>query len=130
MDVTRTSLVTGAIWSLWPYPVLFAVLPVHLPRLPLWYATACVTVSVLAISFVYTWLRLWSGSVWPAALLHAASNSFQVHFESMTRHSDVTSYFTYEFGAGFTLVIPVVAFPFWRRLVKDSRLWDSRGRLP
>ena len=115
-DLTKTSLVTGAIWSLWHYPVHFAVLPVYLPQLPLWYATVCFTVSVVGISFVYTWLRLKSGSVWPAALLHATSNAFQGAFETLTKHGDLTSYFTYEYGVGFAIVIPLLAVPFWKRL--------------
>jgi membrane protease YdiL (CAAX protease family) len=115
-DPIRTSLITGVVWSLWHYPVHFAVLPFYLPRLPLWYATACFTLSVVVISGVYTWLRLRSGSVWPAALLHAASNTYMGAFEALTTHTGVTSYWTYEYGAGFALVLPLVALPFWRSL--------------
>jgi len=111
----QASLITGLIWSLWHYPVHFAVLPFYLPRLPLWYATACFTATVLGISFVHTWLRLRSGSVWPVALLHATCNAFQGAFESLTKHTDITSYLTYEYGIGFALVIPLIALPFWRR---------------
>jgi hypothetical protein len=52
--------------------------------------------------------------VFPAALLHAASNAFQGAFEAVTRHDAATSFFTYEYGIGFALVIPLVALPFWR----------------
>ncbi len=114
-NFTKTSLIVGCIWSLWHYPVIVTVLPLYLPRLPLWYATACFTVSVVAISFVYTWLRLRSGSVWPAALLHAGSNAFQGAFESLTKHNEWTSYWTYEYGVGFSLVVPILAFVFWKR---------------
>lgn len=115
-DLTRTSLIVGLLWSLWHYPVVLAVLPVYLPRLPLWYAITCFTVSVVAVSFVYTWLRVRSGSVWPAALLHATSNASQGAFEALTTHDAWTSYVTYEYGAGFALVVPLLAVPFWRRL--------------
>jgi CAAX protease family protein len=112
---TGTSLLTGLIWSAWHYPVIVAVLPLHRPHLPLWYATACFTVSVVAISVVYTWLRLRSGSVWPAALLHATSNAFQGGFEALTKDTGMTSYLTFEYGVGFALVIPLIAFAFWRK---------------
>ena len=72
-------------------PVVLAVLPVFIPKLPLSYALACFTVSVVAVSFVYTWLRLRSGSVFPAALLHATSNAFMGAFEAVTRHTELTS---------------------------------------
>ncbi len=112
---TKTSLITGLIWSLWHYPVIVAVLPLYIPKLPLGYAISCFTVSVVVISFVYTWLRLRSGSVFPAALLHATSNAFQGYFEGLTKHGELTSYFTYEYGLGFALVIPLLALPFWKR---------------
>jgi membrane protease YdiL (CAAX protease family) len=114
MSFTRTSLVTGLIWAAWHYPVVVAVLPVFIPKLPLAYAVACFSVSVVAISFVHAWLRLRSGSVFPAALLHATSNAFMGAFEALTKHTDVTSYFTYEYGLGFALVVPLLSLPFWR----------------
>jgi hypothetical protein len=55
-----------------------------------------------------------SGSVFPAALLHATSNAFMGAFEALTKHTDVTSYFTYEYGLGFALVVPLLSLPFWR----------------
>jgi membrane protease YdiL (CAAX protease family) len=116
MDPARATLLIGALWALWHLPVQYAVLPLFLPHLPFWYASACFTISVLAISFVYTWLRLRSGSVWPAALLHATSNGFQGAFESVTRHNELTSYFTYEFGLGFALILPLLAIPFFRSM--------------
>ena len=58
MSFTRTSLLTGLAWSAWHYPVVVAVLPVFIPKLPIAYALACFTVSVVAISFVHAWLRL------------------------------------------------------------------------
>jgi len=34
--------------------------------------------------------------------------------EALTRHSDVASYFTYEYGLGFALVVPLLSLPFWK----------------
>jgi membrane protease YdiL (CAAX protease family) len=113
-NFTRTSVITGLVWSAWHYPVVVAVLPVFIPKLPIAYAIACFTVSVVAISFVYTWLRLRSGSVFPPALLHATSNAFMGAFESLTKHNEVTSYYTYEYGLGFALVVPLLSLPFWK----------------
>jgi len=110
---TRASVVTGLVWTAWHYPVVVAVLPVFIPKLPVAYALACFTVSVMAISFVYSWLRLRSGSVFPPALLHATSNAFMGAFEALTTHTERTSYFTYEYGLGFALVLPLLALPFW-----------------
>jgi CAAX protease family protein len=101
----RASVLVGLIWSVWHYPLMFALLPSMRPKLPLWYATACFTLSVVGVSFFYTWLRQRSGSVWPAVFLHAASNGAQTTFEVLTIDTGVTHYLTYEYGIGFVIVI-------------------------
>ncbi len=112
----RTSLLVGVIWSVWHYPLVFALIPRFRPGLPVLYATACFTASVVGVSFFYTWLRQTTGSVWPAALLHAASNSAQTLFEGVTRDTGPTEYFTYEYGIGFVVVIWVLVGVFWRKM--------------
>ncbi len=109
---TRASVIRGVIWSLWHYPLLIVLLPRYRPGLPVAYALACMTVAVTAISFVYTWLRVTSGSVWPAALLHATSATFQETFEGLTRDTARSHYITYEFGAGFAIILVAVAWYF------------------
>ena len=109
---TRASLIRGVIWSLWHYPLVIVLLPRFRPGLPVPYALACMTVSITAISFVYTWLRLASGSVWPAALLHAASSNFQDLCERLTRNTGPTPYITYEYGAGFAVILIAIALLF------------------
>ncbi len=116
---TRASLIRGAIWSLWHYPLVIVLLPRYRPGLPIAYALVCMTISVTAISFVYTWLRLASGSVWPAALLHAASSNFQDLFEHLTRDTGPTHYITYEYGAGFALILLLVAW-FFRSIAPEA----------
>ena len=43
-----------------------------------------------------------------------AFDGFMGAFEALTKHSDVTSYFTYEYGLGFALVVPLLSLPFWK----------------
>ena len=102
------------------YPLVIAVHPRYRPDVPLVYMLACMTVAVTSISFVYTWLRIDSGSVWPAALLHAVSSNLQDFFEALTKDTGVTHYITYEFGAGFAIVLAIVAFVVWRRVTAAS----------
>lgn len=111
----RASLIRGLIWSLWHYPVIIVVLPRYRPDLPLPYALACMTVAITAISFIYTWLRIASGSLWPGALLHAVSSVGQEVFEYLTVNTGLTHYITYEFGAGFALVLTIMAIFVYRR---------------
>lgn len=111
---TRASLWRGLIWSVWHYPLVIALLPRLRPGVPIVYGLACMTVTITAISFVYTWLRIDSGSVWPAALLHAVSLSAQEIPESLTRDTGITRLITFEFGIGFAIVMPLIAAVFWR----------------
>lgn len=113
-DLRRTSLFVGLLWALWHYPLIFLVVPHYLPDLPLGFGTVCFTVMVVAVSAVYTWLRLRSGSVFPAALLHATSNAFLFGLDRLTLHH--TPYFSHEYGIGLAISIPLFAWPFWRRL--------------
>jgi membrane protease YdiL (CAAX protease family) len=109
---TRASLIRGVIWSVWHYPLVIVLLPRYRPQLPLLYGLACMTVAVTAISFVYTWLRIVSSSIWPAALLHAASSNFQDLFEALTKNTGRTPYITYEYGAGFAVILIFIAWYF------------------
>lgn len=115
LGVPRASFVVGLIWSAWHYPLMFVLLPRYRPEPPLWYATLCFTVTVTGISLVYTWLRLRSGSVWPAVVLHAASNGAQELFEGMTRDTGLTPYLTFEYGAGFSVVVLILVAAGWKR---------------
>jgi len=112
---TRASLIRGVIWSLWHYPLVIVLLPRFRPGFPIVYALACMTVAITAISFVYTWLRVVSGSIWPVALLHAASANFQDLCEALTRNTGPTPYITYEYGAGFAVILVVIALVFRSR---------------
>jgi len=63
-----------------------------------WYAFLCITVEVVAICFIYAWLRLKSGSIWPGVILHASHNLFEGVFNQLTVDRGYTEYFTTEFG--------------------------------
>ncbi len=115
LGFTRSSLVIGLIWAAWHYPINFALSPLYRPNVPLWYSNACFTLLVIGVSFMHTWLRLRSESVWPSALFHAAGNAFQGALQIATLETSVTSYLTTEYGASFAVVGCCLAFIFWRR---------------
>ena len=72
-------------------------------------------VMIMAISFPYAWLRLKSGSLWPAVLLHASHNQSVIGIlDKLTGNTSSTPYITGEFGVGLVLTSIVVAYIFWR----------------
>ena len=66
------SLATGLIWAVWHFPLL--LFADYNAGTPWWYGATCFTILVLGMSFLFSWLRLESGSVWPAVWMHASHN--------------------------------------------------------
>jgi CAAX protease family protein len=111
---TGTALISGIVWSLWHYPGL--IFADYNAGTATWYALSCFTVLVIAISFVFAWLRLKSGSLWTGALLHASHNLYvQNIFTPLTRNTGKTAWYIDEFGAVLPVVAVLFAIYFWRR---------------
>jgi membrane protease YdiL (CAAX protease family) len=111
---TNTALISGAIWAAWHLPLL--LFADYNAGTPAWYALLCFAVMTIGISFAFAWLRLKSGSLWTAALLHASHNVFvQGVFDPLTRDTGITPYITTEFGAALALLAVIVAWVAWHR---------------
>lgn len=102
------SIVVGLIWALWHVPTLFlANYHAEVPRV---FAMACFFVSLVGMSFVYHWLRLRSGSVWPAVLMHASHNAaITLAFSALTADTGRTAWWIDEFGALLAVVSILMA---------------------
>ena len=113
MSFRRTAIVSGAIWAAWHVPLI--IFADYNGGTPSWYSTLCFAVMVVSMGFPFAWLRLRSGSVWPAAILHASHNLFvQAFFDRVTVDTGPTKWLTSEFGAALALTIAVTAWFFWR----------------
>ncbi|WP_243788335.1 CPBP family intramembrane glutamic endopeptidase [Saccharopolyspora gloriosae] len=66
-------LIMGVIWGCWHAPLI--LLGYNYPDAPGWLGVAAMIGMCVLIGAVFGWLRLRSGSVWPAALAHAAFNA-------------------------------------------------------
>jgi membrane protease YdiL (CAAX protease family) len=119
----KTALISGVVWTLWHFPLLFFA-DYNLPGAPRWYAGIMFAILVIGISFAFAWLRLKSGSLWTAAMLHAMHNVFiQSIFTPLTIQTKITPYIIDEFGVGLALTAIVVALVFWSKrgeLVKEQ----------
>jgi membrane protease YdiL (CAAX protease family) len=111
---TGTALISGVVWACWHFPIL--IWGDYNAGTPTWYGLSCFTMLVVAISFVFAWIRLKSGSLWTGALLHASHNLYvQEIFSPLTRNTGKTAWFIDEFGAVLPIVAVVFAIYFWRR---------------
>jgi len=108
-----TAIVSGAIWAAWHVPLI--VFADYNGGTPSWYSILCFAVMVVSLAIPMAWLRLKSGSVWPAAILHASHNLYvQAFFDRVTVDTGPTRWLTGEFGAALAVTIGLTAWLFWR----------------
>ena len=111
---TKLSLISGLIWAVWHFPVL--LFADYNSGTPWWFGLGCFTLLAVGASFIFAWLRLRSGSLWTAMLLHASHNLYiQSYFDNATDDTGITAYISSEFGIALALVILVFAYLFWRK---------------
>ena len=111
---TLTALISGAIWAVWHYPLI--VTRLYAANTNLLYQLLCFTVGVVGVATMLAWLRLRSGSIWPAVLFHAVHNTLiDSVFQKATIDTDLTAYIGTEFGIGLALAGIVLFLIFWTR---------------
>jgi membrane protease YdiL (CAAX protease family) len=104
MSFGRLAMLSGAIWALWHFPLI--IFADYNSGTATWYSLLCFTFMVIALAVVLAWLRLRSGSVWPAAILHASHNLYvQGFFDQVTVDKGITAWITGEFGAALAITI-------------------------
>lgn len=110
---TGVALLSGIIWALWHYPlILFGPYSSSAPK---FVAIPCFTIMIVATGAMAAWLRLKTGSVWPAAMFHACHNAaIQWLFDSMTVETGKAAWFAGEFGIALAVVTVLFAIPLWR----------------
>jgi uncharacterized protein len=105
----------GAIWALWHYPdILFFDYNAGTPVI---FALACFSVSLIGAGAFLSWIRLASGSIWPAVVFHGIHNSVLLGiFDRLTEPDAATLYITSEFGIGMSVVNAMIGGLCWFKL--------------
>jgi uncharacterized protein len=113
-DARLVAFLPGAVWAVWHYP---NILLFGNPETPLLFSLACFTLMVIGLGVFLSWLRLASGSVWPAAVFHGTHNALIYGvFDRATDPRAVTFYITTESGVGLSLASAAIVCLFWPRL--------------
>jgi hypothetical protein len=69
---------------------------------------------VIAGAAIFGWLRVKSGSVWPAAIAHGSHNLFiQAICDPLTRQDQTAAIWTTEFGILLAITTTIVALVCW-----------------
>lgn len=131
----RALALSGLVWATWHMPLILLtpVFPVgnKLISLPLFYGT------VVAASFFYGYLRIYTGSVWPASIAHAVHNAAWGVLGSFTATSFpvlVNKYLVGDFGililVGAVIGAVLVGYMLMRRGPDETRPSIASGEAP
>jgi membrane protease YdiL (CAAX protease family) len=118
---TRTALLSGVIWVIWHLPLI--LFTDYNNSTPAWFAVTCFAALAIEFSFVSAWLRLKSGSLWPAVVLHASHNLFIKNiFTPLTGNTGITAYIIDEFGVALVFALVLAALYVWHRRFEVSAM--------
>ena len=96
LGLNKTLLISSLFWCCWHLPLLIG--GDYMPGTPLWYQLPAFVLCIFPVGVMAGLLTLESGSVWPAAFLHAAHNNYdQAVFGIITR-GDNRMFFVSETG--------------------------------
>ena len=106
--------ISGLIWALYHFPAILGA--DYLGTAPRWSSILCFTLQIMSLSFIYAWMRLKSGSVWTAVILHGMHNLVvQGIFDNMICHTRLTNWIVGEGGIGIGVASGIIAYVLWRR---------------
>ena len=119
LGLNRMLLISGLFWCCWHLPLLIG--GDYMPGTPLWYQLPAFVLCIFPVGVMTALLTLESGSVWPAAFLHAAHNNYdQMVFQAITRGDDMM-YFVSETGVLTILCAWVLAAGLYIRAGKQRK---------
>lgn len=86
LGAKRASLLSGFIHACWHLPMILFTTQYHAEG-PRWLVIPLFILTITVVGVVFGYTRIVTNSVWPAALIHAAHNTFWARFALFT-HSD------------------------------------------
>jgi len=127
---TKTCFITGIIWAVWHFPLLIS--GIYLARMPLGLQLILLVITVTAMTFPISWLRLKSYSVWPAILLHSSHNLYiQRFFDPLTTTTgSLTKYMVGESGIVMAIIFGIVGVIFWKLRDRLPSRNNNQGQVP
>ncbi|MBU7314801.1 type II CAAX endopeptidase family protein [Paenibacillus oleatilyticus] len=123
--VPRPVLVSGLVWGVWHLPLMVAGVYYAGPFLLL--SILLFMVTVTSFGYVMAYLRLTSGSIWPAVLLHASWNAITQNVFDLFTKGDSALLWTGESGIFVALALLAVAFIVSRKPWTIIRTLPGKG---
>nr|WP_309247908.1 type II CAAX endopeptidase family protein [Paenibacillus tyrfis] len=126
--VPRPVLVSGLVWGAWHLPLMVAGVYYAGPFLLL--SILLFMVTVTSFGYVMAYLRLTSGSIWPAVLLHASWNAITQNVFDLFTKGESALLWTGESGVFVALALLAVAFMVTRKQWTIIRTLPGKGERP
>ena len=92
----KALLLSGLIWCLWHFPLL--IWGGYMDDSVLWYRLIAFVLCIFPVGVIAGLLAIKSGSVWPAAFLHAAHNAYDQSVFGIITRGDNMMYYVSETG--------------------------------
>ena len=119
LGLNKTLLISSLFWWCWHLPLLIG--GDYMPGTPLWYQLPAFALHIIPVGVMAGLLALESGSVWPAAFLHAAHNNYdQMVFQVITSGAN-KMFFVSETGVLTILCAWVLAAVMYIRVKKRTK---------
>lgn len=107
---TLVALVSGIIWFFWHVPLMLMGLYGDGSA----YSIVAFFLSLVGGSVIFAWIRLRSGSIWPAAILHGFWNYFiQTFYPALTEMTAAGEAMVGEFGWFCVVISVLLGLLFW-----------------
>ena len=117
--LNKTLLVSSLFWCCWHLPLLIG--GGYMSGTPLWYQLPAFVLCIFPVGVMAGLLTLESGSVWPAAFLHAAHNNYDQAVFSVITAGANRMYFVSETGMLTILCTWVLAAVLYIRTKKQMK---------
>jgi membrane protease YdiL (CAAX protease family) len=119
LGFTQVALLSGLLWSMWHWPLMFLGFYGN-SETPLAFQLASFTACLVSMSFVMTYIRYKTDSLWPAVIFHMSHNVFlQKFFSPMTGETAKTVWYADEFGLALPIAAGVFALAYWRKGIRE-----------
>lgn len=123
LGLNKTLLISSLFWCCWHLPLL--IFGDYMSGTPLWYQIPAFILCIFPVGVMAGILSIRTGSVWPAAFLHAAHNAYDQMVLSMITVADNKMYFVSETGILTILCAWALAIILYRS--EKKRAAEQRG---
>ena len=112
------SLISGLIWSIWHWPVIYLM---YNGSGNLMFHIIAFTIMIVGMSFILAYYTFKSRSLWPAALYHSVHNIYiQKICTPLTITNETSTFWIDEYGLMIPIMTTLFGLYFWRKARKEN----------